>query len=305
MQKRTRFILALVLCASCHHQPAAPSSWAASADVKGHTPTMASSPAFAGAISSLTWNGKEFIDAHDHGRELQSAASFDGLGECYNPTEAGSSADGNGSTSTSRSLYFTANDKQIRSSTQMAFWTLVNRPYPKGCGIDTAIKVAQNTTNLSNHILTKHITIGYSGIENVVEYLVTFHVPEHHTSATFECIACYLTADFSSFLTYDPTSRILKTFTPGTSEQGIPVILSTLDSQYAVGIYCPDLPQSGWPLKGYGAVDFPTGNARKLKGVFHSNDLPAGDYSFRWYLVVGALSDVTGGMNAVSKLFHP
>ena len=30
----------------------------------------------AGGVHSLTWGGKEFIDSHDHGRQLQSAASF-------------------------------------------------------------------------------------------------------------------------------------------------------------------------------------------------------------------------------------
>ena len=32
----------------------------------------------AGAIDSLTWGGTQFINARDHGRELQSAAAFDG-----------------------------------------------------------------------------------------------------------------------------------------------------------------------------------------------------------------------------------
>src|SRR5215218_2997854 len=31
----------------------------------------------AGAIHSVTWDGKEFIDSFDHGRQLQSASSFD------------------------------------------------------------------------------------------------------------------------------------------------------------------------------------------------------------------------------------
>src|SRR5205823_5835380 len=50
----------------------------------------------AGAVHSLTWNGKEFLDSFDHGRQMQSAASFDGGGrfvpETFNPTEAGSRA---------------------------------------------------------------------------------------------------------------------------------------------------------------------------------------------------------------------
>ena len=35
---------------------------------------------FGGAIYSLTWRGREFINSTDHGRELQSASSFDGMG---------------------------------------------------------------------------------------------------------------------------------------------------------------------------------------------------------------------------------
>jgi hypothetical protein len=46
----------------------------------------------AGAIHSLQWNGKEFIDSADHGRQLQSACSFDNArhanAETFNPTEA-------------------------------------------------------------------------------------------------------------------------------------------------------------------------------------------------------------------------
>src|SRR4051812_35251879 len=57
----------------------------------------------AGAVHSLTWDGVEFIDSHDHGRQLQSAAGFDGgkpgfHAECFNPTEAGSRHDGTGKT---------------------------------------------------------------------------------------------------------------------------------------------------------------------------------------------------------------
>jgi hypothetical protein len=50
----------------------------------------------AGAIHSVQWRGKEFIESHDHGRQPQSAASFDCAAssefwaECFNPTEAGS-----------------------------------------------------------------------------------------------------------------------------------------------------------------------------------------------------------------------
>ena len=51
----------------------------------------------AGAIHSLTWNGQEFIDSFDHGRQLQSASNFGVDGpfapETFNPTAAGSMAE--------------------------------------------------------------------------------------------------------------------------------------------------------------------------------------------------------------------
>ena len=80
----------------------------------------------AGAIHSLTWNGREFIDSADHGRQLQSAANFDAgrpfFPEVFNPTEAGSRRDGAGPTSSSRLLTLKAAGRELDTTTQMAFW---------------------------------------------------------------------------------------------------------------------------------------------------------------------------------------
>ncbi len=64
----------------------------------------------AGAVDSLTWNGREFIDSVDHGRQLQSASNFDCggtiLAETFNPTRGGvAPRDGAGPTSSSRLLH--------------------------------------------------------------------------------------------------------------------------------------------------------------------------------------------------------
>lgn len=101
----------------------------------------------AGAIHSLRWNGKEFIDSFDHGRQLQSAANFDLGGElrdeAFNPTEAGCKRDADGPTSTSRLLELSAAGSELVTVTQMAFWL---RPGQRGAG-----GVAMNTTALSDH----------------------------------------------------------------------------------------------------------------------------------------------------------
>src|ERR1019366_7148711 len=73
----------------------------------------------AGAIDSLQWNGHEFINSADHGRQMQSAASFDNTpeanAETFNPTEAGSRRDGDGTNSTSRLLKLSASGNHLRA----------------------------------------------------------------------------------------------------------------------------------------------------------------------------------------------
>jgi hypothetical protein len=142
----------------------------------------------AGAIHSLTWNGKEFLDSFDHGRQLQSAANFDAgspfTPETFNPTEAGSASDGQGKSSSSRLLHIVTTPNQIQTTTQMAFWL---RP-----GEKSGHNLAKNTTALSNHLLIKRVRIGLRVGEqefpHVIEYDVTFAVPvgERHKFAQFE-----------------------------------------------------------------------------------------------------------------------
>ena len=274
------------------------------APVLGSPLVISTSSQFAGAISSLTWRGKQFINTTDHGRELQSASSFDGLGECFNPTEAGSVTDGASATTTSRLLSISASGNRLQTSIQMAFWTPAGYPYPQGCGGNPAITVAQNTTNLSNHVHSKQITIGFNGIPNVIEYSVNFHVPESHQSATFEAVTGYMTAEFSSFFTYDPRIGELGQISVGPGEQALPLIFSTPDRNYAMGIYSPDQPQI--PGIGYGRFNFASQGTMKWNCVYRTGATPAGDYSFnRNYIVVGTLTDVVQGMTSVSRMFFP
>ena len=96
-------------------------AWAGKSEIVITTTTR-----LAGAIQSLTWDGVEFINSIDHGRELQSACSFDNSPaanpETFNPTEAGSCKDGALPASTNRLLEIAAAGNHLRTRTQMAFW---------------------------------------------------------------------------------------------------------------------------------------------------------------------------------------
>ncbi len=251
----------------------------------------------AGAIGSLTWNGKEFIDSYDHGRELQSATSFDGYGECFNPTEAGSSQDGTGNISTSFLQYLNASSNYLETQTLPAFWTQPGYTAP-GCGS------AVNTTQRSSHYFHKKVTIGMPGMAHVIEYKTEFDIPsnESYTSGTFEVVTGYMPTEFSVFWNYNPATQQLTSLSDGPGEQQIPIIFSTTDNNYAMGIYSPDLPQSTFPSAGYGRFRF--SDCTKWNCVFRESPVPSGTYKYRSYVMVGSLNNVETSMIQLYNYFR-
>lgn len=260
----------------------------------------------AGAIHSVTWGGKEFIDSHDHGRQLQSACSFDcGIAkgfwaEAYNPTEAGSRADGAGKKSSSRLLSMSARGSQLQSTTRMAFWLA---PGEKSSG-----HPALNKQVLSEHLLTKRVRIGYKDWPHAIEYEVDFHVPkgEKHTYAQFEALTGYMPEGFRHFWKYERSSGTLKPLDDGPGEQECPVVLATPNGQHAMGVYSPDQPSKGYEKAGYGRFRFRAQKVVKWNCVFRLRDaqgVPAGKHSFRVFVVVGNLEDVRATLGGLCKAF--
>jgi hypothetical protein len=255
----------------------------------------------AGAIHSLTWNGQEFIDSFDHGRQLQSACSFD-LGqpefhaECFNPTEAGSRNDGRGNSSTSQLLKLVSRGHELKTTTQMAFWL---QPGQKSSG-----KLAKNRTLLSRDLVSKHVRIGYKGLPHVIEYNVTFKVPsgERHKLAQFEALTGYMPTQFSSFLKFDPKSGKLITLSDGPGEQRFPVVLSTPDGKHAMGVFSPQQPAEGFEHAGYGRFRFSAAKVVKWNCVFRVRDattVKPGEYHYRMFVVVGTRNDVRESLIAL------
>lgn len=246
----------------------------------------------AGAIHSLTWNGREFVDSADHGRQIQSASNFDVDGEfnpeTFNPTEAGSANDGAGPRSGSRLLHLIAKDNLLQTTNRMAFWLAPND--------QSEGHPARNTTVLSNHLLTKRVCIGAKSMPHVISYDVTFGVPvgEKHTFAQFEVVTGYMPPEFEVFWKFNPQSRDLEPLDDGPGEQPMPVVLATADGAHAMGIFCPaDQPTRGLTGPGYGRFRFKQEKVVKWNCVYRlhdvTNGIPAADYSFRSYVIVGNL----------------
>jgi hypothetical protein len=251
---------------------------------------ISSQARFAGAISSLTFRGKQYIDILDHGREMQSASSFDFLGECYNPTEAGSRDDGSGPISSSHLLQISNGKNWLETETKMAYWLPPGLDYwgtnHTVCGGRNDITRSVNTTTTSEHILKKRVEIGYAGLENAISYQAEFVVPEYRLAGQFEAATIYTPKSFANRLVLDLADGSLhKTETQG--EQALPTILATDDNQHAIGIYSAELPQGG---VGYGTFSFP--NTNKLNCVFREANISPKSYRYQCIFAVGTVPEV-------------
>jgi hypothetical protein len=263
---------------------------------------ITTTPRLAGAIHSLTWNGREFIDSFDHGRQLQSASNLDCgtpiTAETFNPTEAGSSRDFTGETSSSRLLSLRAASNTLETVSQMAFWLVP--------GQKSGSNPAKNTTVLSNHLLAKHVSIGWSNLPQVISYDVVFTIPkgERHTHAVFEALTGYMPPAFGEFLQFNPKTGEMEPLSDGPGEIPRPIVFSVPGGTHAMGICAP--PQSAPKTTGptFGRFRFRAEKVVKWNCVFRVTDkdgIAPGDYRFRMFVIVGDLATVR---NSLRELHH-
>ena len=257
----------------------------------------------AGAIDSVKWDGVEFIDSHDHGRQLQSALNADVDGvfhvECYNPTEAGSVVDALGPKSTSRLELLSTKDGILTTRTRMAFWLAP--------GMKSGGHLAQNTTLLSGHILNKQVRIGRSGMDHVLDYKVTFTVPADrpHKVLQFEALTGYMPWSFSEELRFDAKTSTLVPLPRQDGEQRDPVVLSTPSGSHAMGVFTPERPRAGQPVVGFGRFKFEDEKVVKWNCVFRiRQDKPIPPHhSFQLYVVIGTREDCRRTLAALTQEF--
>ncbi len=244
----------------------------------------------AGAICSVTWRGKQFIDDYDHGRQLQSAVSFDHRGEALNPTEAGSSVftDGLNPSPSSSVLDFGAViQNQITTIAHMAYWYKVDGQA------------------LSKNWVMKTVKIGLPGLPNVIPIRTTFGRPfkEKHAFGQYEVLTGYMPAEFSTFWTLDVKGGgwVPQPLSDGPGEQSKPVILCTPDSQFCMGIYSPHAPQPQYAEAGYGRWRFTYDKVVKWNTVIRLENPPT-LLQFYSYVLVGTLDQVTTQMRELHRV---
>jgi len=303
--KYSLFTLAALLMAPLNVLPAAAAE--GNATIRGAAGSseivITTTARLAGAIHSLTWNGREFIDSFDHGRQLQSASNLDCgttiSGETFNPTEAGSRRDFTGDTSSSRLLHWCVKPNALQTLTQMAFWLAP--------GEKSGPNLAKNTTVLSDHLLTKRVRIGYKNLPHVIAYDVVFSLPigERHTQAVFEALTGYMPPAFEEFHQFNLQTGKVESLSDGPGEGPNPVIFSVPGGTHAICIYAPPQAASNTTGPSYGRFRFRTEKVVKWNCVFRvtdKNGIAPGEYAYRMFVVVGELNTVRDSLRA---LHHP
>ncbi len=262
----------------------------------------------AGAVDSLTWNGREFIDSVDHGRQLQSASNFDCggtiLAETFNPTEAGVApatvpSDLLHSPAARRSLLGTCSRRRRKWRLAEPRRILGRRPRPKTRSI------------LSNHLLTKRLTIGLPDLPRVIRAEVTFTLPvgERHTHGVFEALTGYMPAEFSRFHTLSPRRRSRARSTTGLANNGgrscsRPNPAATQWGILAAREATGSRSGGAWTGPTYGRFRFPSERVVKWNCVYRltrPEGIEPTEHSFRMFVAVGETEDVRRSLVEIGR----
>lgn len=275
--------------------------------VDGDEVRLRVSAQFGGAVESLTWRGKEFLNTYDHGRQISYAWQMDGHGECLNPTEPGSASDLFKPTSTSRLVSACSSaPNRLTTVAEPAYWLAPG----EGGFCDGGAKTAVNETLLSDNLLTKTIEIGYRGIDNVIAFDATIHLPRDHTSLQAEIPTAYLTHEFTAYWRFNPlTGDLVKPESQPLQKPWsflhsgqLPPIIATPDGAYALGAYTAE-PIAAYEILFYD-VPNPYDRTSKWNIVLQEQPAPAGDRQYLTFAVIGTLDEVQSAMSELYRL-HP
>lgn len=250
--------------------------------------TLRSDRRFAGVISSLQFRGMEYVNAADHGRLLQSAVQFDGLGECLNPTQAGSSTDRE--RSSSHLLSFHAAGGLWETTTQAAWW---NRRSADVCTTPEGVRRRPaGGGRLSDVLITHRHRFGASFAPTAAESEVIVTLGSPRDGIIVEALTLYAPPAFATFHAWRDGLLTLDDDLANPGERFEPRILSTADGAHAFGF----LSRAG--PAGYGRWRFD--DCSKLNIVYRlRGPRPARHLYFNLAWAIGTRAEVARAFSAI------
>ena len=276
-----------------------------------------------GSVWSLRWNGKEFVNRYDFGRQIQIAFQLNNAGEDDNPTEAGDShatpetPAGWRHGSPLLSLELNPGGRTLSTLTQPLQW----RPQNFIGGPQT--QLAHPVMWLGN--IGKQIWLDFQGMPRVIKWQTRITFPQDQGQLNIELVTAYLPGDFTTFHAYnaatdqlvDQTQRVIDALRPinpagnGCVDPSAHpdqrpdaggVIFSTPNGRHAMGVYRNRRLSA---IEGYGLCRFlggadvsPAGFATTKWNLLErpAGGLSAGTYTWDAYLVVGSVDNVRADM---------
>lgn len=199
---------------------------------------LRSNRAAGGAIWSWTWNGTEFVNTWDHGREIQSALFVANV----NPNEAGD-------TYSSPSFVPAARHGSPLEIAYNSGTTQVTRAVPLEWTPESSGGGGSNPVVWRDLLLGKDVTLNFDNMGPVAQYTTVLYTPYALTNAGMEIPTGYLRANFDTFWVYDaPSDVITQVFPPPQCPPAPPytvvfapehggVIISDGSEEHAMGVY--------------------------------------------------------------------
>ncbi|WAS88750.1 MULTISPECIES: hypothetical protein [unclassified Corallococcus] len=268
------------------------------------TVRMGTSASHGGAVTSLFYGGKEYINNKDHGRQMQVAYSLDGYDEALMPTEAGSNRNGSKPISTTQVIGYGAEPGRMSSTVHPAYWLEPGEE----AGPYNSVTHAVNETLVSADTLTKDITVGVGGHDNVIQYDSHIHLAAPHDKAYVEAPTAYLNGEFEKHYRFDPATGETREYDrihseppkppeerKGFPDEGgnVPLIVATNEGDRAMAIWSPDeeRPDLQYRLHQFD-LDDPTDDCTKLGVTFGMTGGVPEDIKTRSYVIVGTVEEV-------------
>lgn len=268
-----------------------------------------------GVVWRWFWNGLQFVNNGDYGREIQGAFYYPGNDQNLNPNEAGDSFQ--------RTNITTAHGSPLlRFENQGS--TQFTRAIPLNW-LASAVGGDQDHPVIWNQIvLGKDLTLNFKNLGSVAQYSthLVLPTPSHGTLAM---PAGYLVSSFDRYWTYDAPSKILNevssampdacTASSTTSFGGYAfspnsggIIMSDASGANAMGIYGANKSQGGsveyfamWKFFcwGDGPGEAASDTTAWSAVVGNGSDVlfPAGESTYNVYLITDTLQNVTSQMD--------
>lgn len=268
--------------------------------------TVESNGVTGGALWHWIWNGSQFVNNYDYGRQIQ-AALFPGDGS--NPTEAGDQYSNPGLIPAARHGSPVLNIHNVGTTQVTRSIPVDFNPALFGGGPD-------NPVVWKDIVIGKDLTLNFNNMGPVAKYTTVLTVPSPLVGAV-EIPTGYLRSSFGRYWTYNAEGDVLTEVLPGTctgtAVQFFPsfggVIVSDGSTSFAMGVYGVSTANGGsvtyftlWNFfcVGDGPGEF-ANDTSKWSAAFQGS-VGAGTTIFNTWVMTGTVSEVANYMRSLYLL---